>query len=197
MKIAAIEKAQEVGKGDNYKDMYPATRADNVSREEFKETFQRYFQDSYDILTSLTKSLERKWNERFAEAVENDMRVFRAECEFARELFGVCVDVDDKGHVTISPDTQNYYAGKYTETKADVVERCVLKRALKSHFQSAYKDIMCMRKMLNRKWEDWLAEEADVAQSKFRAECNFIQKLFGLRVNISDAGNVTIKGACE
>ena len=102
MKNAAIERAQGMGKGDNYKDMYPATRADNVSREELKETFQRYFQESYDILMGLMRSLDGKQSDELADWIEDDWTRYHNECNIIRKLFGLRTSVDDSGRVTVT-----------------------------------------------------------------------------------------------
>lgn len=204
MKTAAIERAQGVGKGDDYKDMYPATRADNVSREELKETFRQYFQESYNEIRGHQKSLDGCWDKAFAEAVKCDMDRFDEEREFVKKMFGLSVSVDDNGRVTVSQYESSYAERAdgywydelfYSLTRGDTVRRDVLRASCEEYFQDMYKlladpDRVC-------RWDGRIARGEYDGWNAFRSECFFVRKLFGLRVNIDDSGHVTIKGICE
>ena len=97
MKTAAIERARE----DDYRTVYPATRADNVSREELKETIRKHFQESYDILMGLMRSPDGKRTDELADWIEDDWTRYHNECGVIRKLFGLRTSVDDSGRVTV------------------------------------------------------------------------------------------------
>lgn len=207
MKAAAIEKATLAKKvgchvtsaagEDAYRHVYPATRADIFSRTDLKEYLQDYFQTSRNVLARLEKSLEAKWSDGLADALEDDWSTYRAERGFIGKLFGLCVNTDDEGHVKISSDTDDIYGCELCWTRADVINRHVLMGSFEDHFQTAYKILTVLGRRNDRKWDDQLVEAVENGWHKYHVESYFIRKLFGLRVDVDDSGRVTVKGICE
>ena len=94
MKTAATE-SRSMTKGSEreayYKAQFPATRAGQVDREEIRKAMQKHFSSLYNFLTiTQTASwLEDEWNR------------FHVERDFMAKIFGMGIDIDDDGKVSI------------------------------------------------------------------------------------------------
>lgn len=95
MKTAATE-IRSMTKGSEreayHKAQFPATRAGQVDREEIRTAMQKHFSSFYNFLTTTSQTtswLEDEWNR------------FHVERDFMAKIFGLGLDIDDDGKVSI------------------------------------------------------------------------------------------------